>query len=75
MLEKFFPAEDFDSGNVGDLDLAKILLVALDIHLQRDNVVNPGINDKLQKLFSAHDTGSPDWSKILNRYREIIDGE
>lgn len=75
MLEKWFPAGDFDSGHAGDLDLAKILLVALDIHLQRDNAVNPGISDKLQQLCSAHDTDSPDWSKILHQYREITEGE
>ncbi|GGD96491.1 hypothetical protein [Paenibacillus nasutitermitis] len=72
MLEKFFPAKDLDSKNIGDLDLAKILLVALDIHLQRDKVVNQSINDKLQKLFNIHNTESPDWNKISKQYHEIF---
>jgi len=75
MLEKFFPAEDLNSINVGDLDLAKIFLVALDIHLQRDKVVNQSINDKLQKLFNIYNTESPDWNKISKQYHEIIGGE
>lgn len=74
MLERFFPA-DVSSINAGDLDLAKILLVALDIHLQRDHVVNQRINDKLQKLFNIYNTESPDWNKILKQYDEITGGE
>lgn len=75
MLEKFFHAEDLSSINVGDLDLAKILLVALDIHLQRDKAMNQSINDKLQKLFSIYNTESPEWNKISKQYLEIIGGE
>jgi len=75
MLVKFFPAEDLNSINAEDLDLAKILLVALDIHLQRDKVVNQSINDKLQKLFNIYNTESPDWNKILRQYQEIISVE
>ncbi|GGD96450.1 hypothetical protein GCM10010911_63970 [Paenibacillus nasutitermitis] len=42
------------------LELAKILLVALDIHLQRDKAVNQSIKDKLQKLFNIYSTENPD---------------
>lgn len=72
--EKFFPA-DVNSIKAGDLDLAKILLVALDIHLQRDKELNPSMNDKLQKLIDIHNTDSPDWNKISQQYYEIIGGE
>lgn len=72
--KKFFPA-DINAINAGDLDLAKILLVALDIHLQRDQAVNQSINDKLQKLFNIYNTDSPDWNKISQQYQEIIGGE
>jgi len=75
MLEKFFHAEDLNSTKVGDLDLAKILLVALEIHLQRDQEVNPSINDKLQKLFSIYNMESPDWNKISKQYHAIISGD
>lgn len=74
MLVKFFPA-DVCSINAGDLDLAKILLVALDIHLQRDKTMNQNINDTLQKLFSIYNTESPEWNKISKQYLEIIGGE
>lgn len=75
MLEKFFHTEDLSSINVGDLDLAKILLVALDIHLKRDKALNQSINDKLQKLLSIYNTESPEWNKISKQYLEIIGGE
>jgi hypothetical protein len=75
MLEKFFPAEDKNLINIGDLDLAKIWLVALEIHLQRDNVVNQSINDKLKKLFNIYNTENSDWNKILQQYNNIISGE
>jgi hypothetical protein len=75
MLEKFFPADDLSSVNVEDLDLAKILLVALDIHLQRDKIVNPSINDTIQKLLVVYGTENPDWNKISQHYNEIIGGE
>jgi hypothetical protein len=75
MLDKFFPADDLNSINVGDVDLAKILLVALDIHLQRDKAVNPIINDKLKELFNIYNTEEPDWNKILQQYNEMISGD
>lgn len=74
MLVKFFPA-DVCSINAGDLDLAKILLVALDVHLQRDKAVNQSINDKLNKLINFYTTENPDWNKISQQYNEIISGE
>lgn len=74
MLRRFFPTEDVNSINVGDLDLAKILLAELDIHLQRDNVVNQSINDKLKKLFNDYNTENSDWNKILQQYNNIISG-
>jgi hypothetical protein len=75
MLEKFFPSDDLNEIAVGDLDLAKILLVALDIHFQRDHVVNQNINDKLKKLFEVYSTENSDWNNILQQYNNIISGE
>lgn len=74
MLVKFFPA-DVHSIHVGDLDLAKILLVALDVHLQRDIAVNQSMNDKLQALINMYSNENPDWHKILQKYQEIMNGE
>ncbi|MFD2329064.1 hypothetical protein ACFSR7_07370 [Cohnella sp. GCM10020058] len=75
MLEKFFPAEGWDSLDLSDLDRAKIGLVALDIHMRRDNAANPDINDKLQKLIRHYGAEHPDWNKIRKQHREIMDGE
>lgn len=74
MMVKFFP-EDLISINVEHLDSAKILLVALDILLQRNKIVNQEINDRLNELFNGCDMQNPDWKKILQKYNDIIDGE
>ncbi|MGO4549130.1 hypothetical protein AB4Z29_30510 [Paenibacillus sp. 2TAB23] len=75
MWEKFFPADDINAIHAEDLDLAKILLVALDIHIQRDKAVSHSINDKLKELFSSHDTEAPDWSRVLHQYNDIMSVE
>ncbi|TYP69370.1 hypothetical protein [Paenibacillus methanolicus] len=75
MWQRFFSAGDFNSITVGDLDLAKILLAALDIHLQRDNVVNQGINDRLKQLMNCYNSEDPDWNKIMRQYNNIISSE
>lgn len=74
MLEKFFPA-DVTLINIGNLDLAKILLVTLDIHLQRNQILNQTINDKLKDLFSFNETDDFDWKKITQQYNDIINDE
>lgn len=74
MLEKFFPA-NIDSLQVGKLDLAKILLVALDIHLQKNNVINPIINDRLKALINECETEDLNWKKISQQYNDIVNGE
>jgi len=75
MLEKFFPEDELNAINMGNLDLAKILLVAIDIHLQRDKVMHPTINDKLLRIFEIYNTENPDWNKIFQQYNEITSGE
>jgi hypothetical protein len=74
MLEKFFP-EDLVSINVTALDLAKILLVALDILLQRNKIANQTIIDRLNELFNDCEKQNPDWKKIMQKYHDIMDGE
>lgn len=74
MLQKLFPS-DFDSIDVGDLDMAKLLLLAWDIHRQRNIEVDPAINGKLKQLLDAYDTQHPDWNKIKQKYDEMLDGE
>lgn len=74
MLEKFFPA-NLNSIHVGELDLAKILLVALDIHMQRNKVVNQRINDRLKELFNVCEMQNSDWKKISQKYNDIINDE
>lgn len=71
MLVKFFPL-DLTSMDVGELDLAKILLVGLEIHLVREKRVDEGINIKLQELMDASDRQNPDWEKIIQKYNEIL---
>lgn len=74
MLEKFFPT-NLESLQVGKLDLAKILLVALDIHIQRHNTVNSSIDDKLQSLINDCDAQDSNWQKISLQYNDIMDAE
>jgi hypothetical protein len=71
MLEKFFPA-DVSSVNVEDLDLAKILLVALDIHIQRNKVVDTSIDDKLKELCTGRESENADWIKIVQQYNDMM---
>lgn len=74
MFVKFFP-EDLTSIPVSPIDLAKILLVALDIHFHRNQLISPSIRDQLHKLFNACDLQSPDWQKLHQRYQDIVDVE
>lgn len=71
MLVKFFP-EDLLSIEGSPEDLAKILLTALDIYLQRDQTVHEKINAKLLELFQKHDLQSPDWSKLHHKYHDMM---
>lgn len=71
MLVKFFP-EDVSSIEVSEQDLAKILLVALEIYLQRDQIVHPTINAKLLAMFDKDKLSAPDWKKLLHKYEEIV---
>jgi hypothetical protein len=74
MLTKFFPA-DLTSINVSELEMAKILLVALDINLQKNKIIDEKINRKLKDIFSICNKQNSDWAKILQRYNEIINVE
>lgn len=71
MLAKFFP-EDLTSLEASPISLAKILLTALDLHWQRSQTLHPEINGKLQELFRDHDRQSPEWSKLRQRYADIL---
>ncbi|MFK7691371.1 hypothetical protein [Paenibacillus sp. HJGM_3] len=74
MLVKFFP-EDLSSIEVSQMDRAKILLVALDIYLQRDQMIHQKINDKLLALFHESDLQLPNWKKLHRRYHDILQVE
>ncbi|SFT27125.1 hypothetical protein [Paenibacillus sp. BC26] len=74
MLEKFFPA-DLGTLNVGSMDLAKILLVALDIQLHRNHVVDPVLNDRLKGLIVDANNDTADWKRISQQYDDILNGE
>jgi hypothetical protein len=74
MLAKHFPA-DISSINLEEIDLAKVLLVALDINIQHNNVIDEGINKKLNKLFNIYKIENDNWKKILQKYNEIIKNE
>jgi len=54
------------------LYLAKILLVALDIYLQQDHVLNQPINHRLQQLFNTYNTGSPDWQVYASNTKKPL---
>ncbi|OGO79356.1 MAG: hypothetical protein A2Y23_01060 [Clostridiales bacterium GWB2_37_7] len=74
MLTKFFRA-NIDSMNIEELDLAKILLVALNIHLLRNKMLDERINDKLKELFDACGMENSDWEKVLQKYNDIVNVE
>ncbi|SDX56012.1 hypothetical protein [Paenibacillus sp. CF384] len=74
MLEKFFPA-DLHTLNVENKDLAKILLVGLDIHLQLHNDVHPAVNVRLKALIDACDPNDADWLRISQQFADITNGE
>ena len=71
MLTKFFP-EDLTSIEMDLVSLAKILLVALDIHMQRSRIIHPEIDGKLQELFRKCDMQLPEWNKLHRRYIDIV---
>lgn len=71
MLQKFFPS-DLTSMEVEELDLAKLLLVAMDIQLHQHQAADPRLGDKLDELIAAHGTDSADWNRI-SRQRSILD--
>lgn len=71
MLKKFFP-EDLPAIEADPLDQAKILLVALDLYHQKDNLIHSKIKDRLLQLFNEADMQAPDWYKLQKRYEEII---
>lgn len=76
MLMKFFP-EDLTSIEAVPMDQAKIWLVALDIYLQKDQMVHQQINDRLLQLFHDNDGHSPlsEWSKLRQKYLDIMNVE
>ncbi|WP_308636229.1 VOC family protein [Paenibacillus silvisoli] len=74
MLEKFFPA-DLGTIEVHPLDLAKIHLVALDIHLQLHNEVNAEVDDALKAMLTNCDAEDPNWQRIARQYEDIVSGE
>ncbi|MDV4151317.1 hypothetical protein R0131_10730 [Clostridium sp. AL.422] len=71
MLTKFFPI-DITSIKASDMDLIKILLVALDINLQKNKVIDEKINGKIMDIISNCDKENSKWKRILERYYEII---
>lgn len=74
MLERFFPA-DVTAIPAGDLDLAKILLVALDIHLQRNQIADQKMQDKLKELIAVCEIENPDWIRIAQQYNDITNDD
>lgn len=74
MLVKFFP-EDLTSIDAEPMDQAKIWLVALDLCLQKDQMVHQQINDRLLQLFNENDWQSSDWNKLRKKYHDIINVE
>ncbi|WP_337101816.1 hypothetical protein [Paenibacillus sp. YIM B09110] len=73
MLVKFFPA-DLLSTSLEGLDLAKLLLVALDIGIHRNASVDPAIDGRLLELLDSSDRQHPDWTKISEKYNDIVEG-
>lgn len=74
MLTKFFPS-DITLIKVSELDMVKILLVALDINLHRNKIIDERINGKIKEILSTCDKQSSDWEKIIQRYNDIINVE
>ena len=71
MLEKLFPS-DLASIRLRELDLAKLLLVALDLRIQRESVLDPELHGKLQELLEANGRREGDWGKIAKRWNDLV---
>jgi hypothetical protein len=74
MWTKFFP-DDTSKLQVSDLDLAKILLVALDIGLHEQQAVNQEMDDKLTVLLQQYGQEELDWTRIAQKYNDIMNVE
>lgn len=74
MVTKFFPS-DITTIKASELDMAKILLVALDINLQKNKSVDERINGRLKEVLSTCDKQNSDWEKIIQWYNIIINTE
>lgn len=74
MWAKFFPA-DIRELDASDLDLAKILLVALDMELQQKQALNEEVSGKLTALLQQYGQDNEDWSRIARKYEDIINVE
>ncbi|NYB75272.1 hypothetical protein HZF24_14080 [Sedimentibacter hydroxybenzoicus DSM 7310] len=55
--------------------MVKILLVALDINLQRNKIIDERISGKIKEILSTYDKQNSDWEKLIQRYNEIINVE
>ncbi|MCM3630806.1 hypothetical protein M3194_26070 [Paenibacillus glycanilyticus] len=74
MRVKFFPG-DLGELQVSDLDLAKILLVALDIELQQKQILNDELMNKLSALLDQYGQEHADWSRIAQKADDIVNVE
>ncbi|WP_139230804.1 hypothetical protein [Paenibacillus catalpae] len=74
MRAKFFP-KDLSQLQVSDLDLAKILLVALDMELQQHQALDEELNNKLSDLFEQYGKEDADWTQISQKYEDILNVE
>lgn len=74
MLMKFFPT-DITTIKADELDIAKILLVALDINLQQNKIIDERISGRLKEMLHTCDKQNSYWEKILQKYNEIINPE
>ncbi|WP_152396781.1 VOC family protein [Paenibacillus guangzhouensis] len=73
MLEKFFPS-DIHSIQADALDLAKILLVAIDLHIERNGEAPQAMHEKIRSLMQDNDTGQESWQRISLRYDPRVRG-
>jgi len=67
MLEKFFPS-DLHSIQTDALDLAKILLVAIDLHTEQNGEAPQDMHEKIRSLMHANDVTQAPWQYIAQRY-------
>lgn len=69
MMKKFFPA-DLLTLELSEIDLAKVLMLMIDLKFQTEQLVDEKLHSHLQSLFNLHN--SSEWQKLKLRSKELF---